>query len=264
MSERLRLNYHWTERQREVLALMARGKSNSEIGAALDLQLSGVKWHVSEILSKLDAESREEAAEYWRRYNGLAPRFARVFRGALPLASTARAVISVAGVALGAAAMVAIVIWQRGGSGDAASEPSEVLPAVSSTVSSQASVTTGEPIYWALDRGSKGTPDEERVRIYLFGIDNVGVVTLRASDGTAAGWAPVMGSGRFDDASCVVRAPRNHPGLRVIGAVQMDSAAQAAFLAAPATYRAEVDQGGPNAKQLQVPLIDTACRPTSP
>jgi DNA-binding CsgD family transcriptional regulator len=81
MRERLRTDYGWTERQRQVLDLMARGKTNTEIAEALGVSLAGAKWHVSEILSKLQAESREEAAEYWRRYNGLAPRFGRVFRG---------------------------------------------------------------------------------------------------------------------------------------------------------------------------------------
>ncbi|MEX0782173.1 MAG: helix-turn-helix transcriptional regulator [Dehalococcoidia bacterium] len=81
MRERLRENYAWTPRQREVLDLMSRGKTNTEIGESLGISLDGAKWHVSEILSKLQAESREEAGDYWRRYNGFAPRFGRVFRG---------------------------------------------------------------------------------------------------------------------------------------------------------------------------------------
>ena len=81
MSERLRMDYAWTARQKQVLELMMRGRSNTEIAEALGLSLAGAKWHVSEILSKLQADSRDEAADYWRRYNGLSPRFARVFRG---------------------------------------------------------------------------------------------------------------------------------------------------------------------------------------
>ncbi len=85
MRERLREDYHWTPRQREVLALLAADKTNGEIADELAVSLAGAKWHVSEIMSKLGADSREEAAEYWRRYNGLQPRFARVFRGTLGL-----------------------------------------------------------------------------------------------------------------------------------------------------------------------------------
>ncbi|HEY4669880.1 MAG TPA: LuxR C-terminal-related transcriptional regulator, partial [Tepidiformaceae bacterium] len=108
MRERLREDYRWTERQRQVLDLMARGKTNTEIAAALGLSLAGAKWHVSEILSKLNSDSREEAAEYWRRYNGLAPRFARVFRGflaggigkAVTGGAIAIAAVGIAGVAV--------------------------------------------------------------------------------------------------------------------------------------------------------------------
>ncbi len=67
MSERLGIDYHWTPRQREVLTLVERGKNNVDIADALGISRDGVKYHVSEILSKLGADSREEAAEYWRR-----------------------------------------------------------------------------------------------------------------------------------------------------------------------------------------------------
>jgi DNA-binding CsgD family transcriptional regulator len=58
-----------TERQREVLRLVADGKTNPEIAEALGMTLAGAKWHVSELLTKLGLESREAAAEYhrWRQ-----------------------------------------------------------------------------------------------------------------------------------------------------------------------------------------------------
>ena len=58
MHARLRVDYQWTPRQRQVLDLVAGGKSNTEIAEALSVSLAGAKWHVSEILSKLQAESR--------------------------------------------------------------------------------------------------------------------------------------------------------------------------------------------------------------
>jgi NarL family two-component system response regulator LiaR len=51
-----------TDREREVLALLADGKSNSEISAALSISLSTARFHVSAILSKLHATNRAEAA----------------------------------------------------------------------------------------------------------------------------------------------------------------------------------------------------------
>lgn len=50
-----------TEREREVLALMVDGLSNSQMAERLVISLSTVKFHVSSILSKLGASSRTEA-----------------------------------------------------------------------------------------------------------------------------------------------------------------------------------------------------------
>jgi DNA-binding NarL/FixJ family response regulator len=51
-----------TEREGEVLGLMAEGKENAEIAAELVISPHTVKNHVSNILGKLEAETRIEAA----------------------------------------------------------------------------------------------------------------------------------------------------------------------------------------------------------
>ena len=61
-----------TEREIEVLRLLAQGKSNKEIARALDITEQTVKTHVSHILGKLDVPSRTQAALYAIRV-GLAP-----------------------------------------------------------------------------------------------------------------------------------------------------------------------------------------------
>lgn len=56
-----RPNYKLTEREQEILKLMSSGLSNPEIAKELVLSLSTVKTHVSNILAKLDVNSRIDA-----------------------------------------------------------------------------------------------------------------------------------------------------------------------------------------------------------
>jgi DNA-binding NarL/FixJ family response regulator len=51
-----------TEREREVLALVAKGHSNKEIATLLDITERTARTHVSNILGKLDLASRTQAA----------------------------------------------------------------------------------------------------------------------------------------------------------------------------------------------------------
>jgi two-component system NarL family response regulator len=50
-----------TAREREVLALVAKGKANREIGSELDVTEGTIKVHVNNILNKLGVASRTEA-----------------------------------------------------------------------------------------------------------------------------------------------------------------------------------------------------------
>ena len=51
-----------TDREREVLSLVAKGHSNKEIAAILDITERTARTHVSNILGKLDLASRTQAA----------------------------------------------------------------------------------------------------------------------------------------------------------------------------------------------------------
>lgn len=61
-----------SERETEVLRLIARGKANKEIAAELTIGEKTVKTHVSSILNKLGVQSRTQAAIYAAQ-SGLVP-----------------------------------------------------------------------------------------------------------------------------------------------------------------------------------------------
>jgi DNA-binding CsgD family transcriptional regulator len=119
----------WTPRQREVFGLLARGLTNAQIASELGISLDGAKYHVSEVMSKLGVETREEAAEYWRAYNGW-PRRLKRFAGGIVTGITLRwAGFGFAAVVLvGMVAVVAVVILQEGEERQAASPDDEVTP----------------------------------------------------------------------------------------------------------------------------------------
>ena len=60
-----------TDREREVIALLAEGQSNKQIARELSISETTVKGHVANILSKLELADRTQAAVYAVR-NGLA------------------------------------------------------------------------------------------------------------------------------------------------------------------------------------------------
>ncbi len=126
MKDRLATDYHWSMRQREVLSLLAKGKSNQEVADVLGISLDGAKWHVSQILGELQAADRQEAADYWRRYTGLTPRFGRTFRALVGATDfkAAFAVVSIGGVVLFGVLLVGLA----SNSNEASPPPPTVAP----------------------------------------------------------------------------------------------------------------------------------------
>jgi DNA-binding NarL/FixJ family response regulator len=57
-----------TEQEMQILARVAKGRTNREIGAALQLSAKTVRNYVSIILGKLNVSSRAEAAAYAARH----------------------------------------------------------------------------------------------------------------------------------------------------------------------------------------------------
>ena len=57
-----------SKREEEILRLVAEGKSNKEVGLALDLQEKTVKHYMTSILQKLHLRNRVEAAVFAREH----------------------------------------------------------------------------------------------------------------------------------------------------------------------------------------------------
>ncbi len=139
----------WNERQRRVLDLLAKGATNPEIAAALGITLDGAKWHVSDILSRLGVDAREEAAEYWRARNGLGSRLRRFARGALPSSAVGRWLAgggSAAAIAVGVAVVVVVLVSQGGEDEPASVTPTETTtPAATAVPTPQAGISAPDP-----------------------------------------------------------------------------------------------------------------------
>ena len=134
---------NWTPRQREVLNLLTRGRTNREIAEELGISLDGAKWHVSEIISRLGVDSREEAAEYWRHQNGMRMRFTRmagVFSsGALKWAAAVVAASAIVFVS----AVVIFALRESGSEGEQHAGGGIETPGTA--VASPTAVVTGTP-----------------------------------------------------------------------------------------------------------------------
>ncbi|PKE10411.1 response regulator transcription factor [Macrococcoides caseolyticum] len=64
MNQKAELHDMLTEREKEILLLIAKGYSNQEIAGASHITIKTVKTHVSNILSKLEVQDRTQAVIY--------------------------------------------------------------------------------------------------------------------------------------------------------------------------------------------------------
>jgi len=67
--ERATTQFDLTQRQRQLMSLVAMGLSNKEIAANLNLSEFTVKNHIYRVMKQVDAESRHEAATLIRTGN---------------------------------------------------------------------------------------------------------------------------------------------------------------------------------------------------
>ena len=67
--QRSDIGFDLTEREREVLALLVKGLSNLEISNQLSISMATVKYHLTNIFTKLGAKNRVEAATIALEHN---------------------------------------------------------------------------------------------------------------------------------------------------------------------------------------------------
>ncbi|MCZ2108361.1 MAG: LuxR C-terminal-related transcriptional regulator [Dehalococcoidia bacterium] len=131
-----------TDRQREILALIAHGCTNGQIAERLGITLDGAKWHVSEIMAKLGASSREEAVAAWQAERAPRARIARAARWAGATLFTNQAAGIIAGVTVAAVVIAAVVVMVAASNGGNDSNPAAVTSPTPGTTSTPATSAT--------------------------------------------------------------------------------------------------------------------------
>jgi DNA-binding CsgD family transcriptional regulator len=111
-----------TPREWDVLHLIAEGLTNEQIGERLGISLSAVKYHVGEILSKLEVSSRHEAAQLIQQRRDLSGFMPLIWLRSV-LATRPLATTLVTTTAIVAVALVLTTPWSR----DMRDEPPPVL-----------------------------------------------------------------------------------------------------------------------------------------
>lgn len=143
-------------RQREILDLVAEGRTSKEIAGTLGISESTVNWHLANAFGRLGASSRAEAVALAIRSNGVGrlskaterPRLAPVYaRATWPRLVAIAIAIAIAGALLGGAAVAALRLGPIAPAQNPTASPangSERAPTASPASGSQGDVVGGE------------------------------------------------------------------------------------------------------------------------
>lgn len=120
----------WSAREREVLDLIARGRTNGEIAGQLEISFATAKWHVSELITKLGVSSREEVAEYWQRERSLRRSIGRLMHAVVGLSALK---VAAGGATVAGLAVVGGAAWAAFAGGNASPDAPVTAAAASRT-----------------------------------------------------------------------------------------------------------------------------------
>ncbi|OAI44260.1 hypothetical protein AYO38_09885 [bacterium SCGC AG-212-C10] len=112
-----------TERQREVLRLVARGWSNQQIADELGVSLDGAKWHLREIFARLGVDSREEAARLWSEHSSASAKSRRAAKSILGWLTFRTASATLGAVGLGAITVAVVAMSLGSDTGTTSASP---------------------------------------------------------------------------------------------------------------------------------------------
>jgi DNA-binding CsgD family transcriptional regulator len=107
-----------TPREREVVALMAKGLTNGQIAESLGIAFDTAKSHLSAVITKLEASSREEAVREWRQSRRIGVRFSHTMRTFVAGIGLGKLGIGAAGIAALAGAVAVGGVWLASGGGE--------------------------------------------------------------------------------------------------------------------------------------------------
>jgi len=190
-----------TERQLEVARLIADGLDNPAIAGELGISLAGAKYHVSELLARLNLSSRDEVARWYRERERGHP-----FRR-LSLAPLGWMAGAVGGAAAAGIAVAAIALGAGGGSeGDSVAVPAATsMPSVAQSADSGGFVPVGRPAIETRLRHTATLLDDGRVLL-------AGGFTLNGSR-TAELLDPA--SATFESTTATVEGRQSHEAIRL-------------------------------------------------
>lgn len=172
-----------TQREREVLELVRQGLTNDEIADRLGISSDGVKYHVSQVLSKLGVASRHEAVAV--TYGERRPWWAAALASGLWRAA-------VGATALGAVSLLGLLLWgvlQGDGSGEPLPDLADLTVAEAYANVEAAMSREDAILHTTLQQGESGLVQGYSVEFWVDGLRGAvrqytAPINVSSSDGT--------------------------------------------------------------------------------
>ncbi len=218
-----------------MLALVAVGKTNIEIADELGIGFESVKTHVSEILARLEVESREEAGAAWRADQGLLSRLRRTATGFAMTGLGKVATGAVAAIVLVAGASAVIYVTTGGDDPGESTPPSTLALADPVPAGSQPGAKTD----WQYQPG-----DIHEARLDLAARLSVDPLEIQAGQMKAAHWDACIGVYPKANAGCDLPGVLGHMvDLAVAGKLYRYHVGYERFVAMDWTKDTIIDDG---------------------